>query len=143
MKLNKKAIYLIIILLAIILITSIFINKNNSNNNLDMPNLQIKSNSEMINSCISNYNYNGKTKYLTKYNNKNYSLTVSPSSEINLEFSEIPHEYSIQQINNDNSIEINNYSFKSPEIKGTYTYSVSARWYDTGNIVYKFTINVE
>jgi len=40
-------------------------------------------------------------------------------------------------------LDINNYSFKSPEIKGSYTYSVSARWYDTGDIVYKFTINVE
>lgn len=144
MKLNKKTICLIITLLSITLIASIvFTNKNNSNKNLDIPNLQIKSNSEMINSCISSYNYNGKTKYLTKYKTRNYSLTVTPSSEINLEFSEIPHEYSIQQINNNKSIDINNYSFKSPEIKGSYTYSVSARWYDTGDIVYKFTINVE
>ena len=143
-KLNKKTICLIITLLSITLIASIvFTNKNNSTKNLDIPNLQIKSNSEMINSCISSYNYNGKTKYLTKYKTRNYSLTVTPSSEINLEFSEIPHEYSIQQINNNNSIDINNYSFKSPEIKGSYTYSVSARWYDTGDIVYKFTINVE
>lgn len=55
-KLNKKTICLIITLLSITLIASIvFTNKNNSNKNLDIPNLQIKSNSEMINSCISSY----------------------------------------------------------------------------------------
>ena len=58
-KLNKKTICLIITLLSITLIASIvFTNKNNSNKNLDIPNLQIKSNSEMINILFFRCNYN-------------------------------------------------------------------------------------
>ncbi len=143
MKLNKKIIYCIISLLSVILITTIFINKKFLNKDLHMPNLQIKNNSEKINAFIYGYDYNKKTKYLTKYNDKNHSLTVAPSSEIKLEFIEVPHEYSIQIIDDSTSIEINDYIFKSPEKKGSYIYSVNARWYDKGNIIYKFTINIE
>lgn len=143
MNLNKKIIYSIISLLSVVLITTIFINKKISTKDLNIPTLQIKTNSKEINAFISSYDYNKKIKYLAKYNNKNYSLTVAPSNEIKLEFIDIPHEYSIQIIDDFTSVEINDYIFKSPEKKGSYTYSVNARWYDKGDIVYKFTINVE
>ena len=56
---------------------------------------------------------------------------------------ETPHEYVINIIDDDKiSITINDYTLKSPDEEGVYTYSVCAKRYDKGDIIYKFILHV-
>ena len=141
----KKNIKIITFTISILFLMIITINVSNSkkDNINNIPKLQIESNSINTDSFISDYNYNGAKKYLLDYDDDKYSLTIAPSSKINLKFSNIPHEYIISQIDSNKNIQLNDYSFEAPSSKGSYTYYVTARWYDKGHVTYKFTLYVK
>ncbi len=141
----KKNIKIITFTISILFLMIITINVSNSkkDNINNIPKLQIESNSINTDSFISDYNYNGAKKYLLDYDDDKYSLTIAPSSKINLKFSNIPHEYIISQIDSNKNIQLNDYSFEAPSSKGSYTYYVTARWYDKGHVTYKFTLYIK
>ena len=141
----KKNIKIITFTISILFLMIITINASNSkkDNINNIPKLQIESNSINTDSFISDYNYNGAKKYLLDYDDDKYSLTIAPSSKINLKFSNIPHEYIISQIDSNKNIQLNDYSFEAPSSKGSYTYYVTARWYDKGHVTYKFTLYIQ
>ncbi len=141
----KKNIKIITFTISILFLMIITINASNSkkDNINNIPKLQIESNSINTDSFISDYNYNGAKKYLLDYDDDKYSLTIAPSSKINLKFSNIPHEYIISQIDSNKNIQLNDYSFEAPSSKGSYTYYVTARWYDKGHVTYKFTLYIK
>lgn len=142
MKKNIKIITFTISILFLMIITIKASNSKKDNIN-NIPKLQIESNSINTDSFISDYNYNGAKKYLLDYDDDKYSLTIAPSSKINLKFSNIPHEYIISQIDSNKNIQLNDYSFEAPSSKGSYTYYVTARWYDKGHVTYKFTLYIK
>lgn len=142
MRKNIKIIGFAITALSLMMIV-IKVSNNKEDDMKNIPKLQIESNSVNANSFISNYNYDGAKKYLLDYDDDKYSLTIAPSSEINLKFSNVPHEYIISQIDSNKNTQLNDYSFEAPSSKGAYTYYVTARWYDKGHVTYKFTVYIK
>ena len=111
---------------------------------IQLPNLQVIQGNTNINSFIANYDYEGLKKYISgRYEENKYSIDVEPLSIIEIKFDKIPHEYTINLIDNNSHIDINEYKFTAPSIEGYYTFNVISRWYDKGDINYKFTINVK
>ena len=139
---NIKIIAFGITALSLMIIT-IKVSNGKEDNIKNIPKLQIESNSINTNSFISDYNYDGAKKYLLDYDDDKYSLTIAPSSKINLKFSNVPHEYTISQIDSNENIQLNDYSFEAPSSKGSYIYYVTARWYDKGHVTYKFTVYIK
>ena len=58
-------------------------------------------------------------------------------------FLSIENYVNIVEFDNNSHIDINEYKFTAPSIEGYYTFNVISRWYDKGDINYKFTINVK
>ena len=132
MKKNIKIIAFTIAILSIIIIT-IKISNSKKDNIKNIPKLQIESNSINTDSFISDYDYDGNKKYLLDYDDDKYSLTIAPSSKINLNFSDVPHEYTVSQLDGNKNTELNDYSFEAPSSKGSYKYYVT----------YKFTVYIK